>query len=310
MFSHMRKYFYCFVILFLSLAAKAQQPAIDSVKIMALEKEINVAQNSKDFKKASDIAKQVIVMGVRDSDSYYLAAIMLCMAGKEKEGKLYYDTALVKGYDPKTEAANMLGLNGSSLPPFNLDSAFAAIHTDAIQSSKHLSKGVKNAKLYRLYIEDIDEMSLLAHVGVTNAFRSGLSQHLTTDAAERKKELLAMLPKIRKNGGTKDLEDAAFILQQEGDTTDYRNAHELVLQAIYLGDTSTKARQIAAFTLDRYLVKQGKLQRYGTQVFENEQTGQLELYPVDPSVTDEERAKWGEPPLKDALKRANAVYTH
>jgi hypothetical protein len=40
-------------------------------------------------------------------------------------------------------------------------------------------------------------------------------------------------------------------------------------------------------------------QRFGTQYQGDPQTKQMKLYPVDPSVTDEERARWGFPPLAE-----------
>jgi hypothetical protein len=245
-------------------------------------------------------------MGVRDSSIYFLTAIGLTLDGKKAEGKLYYDTALTMGYDPNSQAATMLGLNKPVAPSsLNLDSAFAAVHADAVDKAKHLPKGAKNAKLYQIYVEDQGERSLLIQQGMQKAVSSGLALRMMINDSKRKKEIYAMLPKLKKSRSTKDLEEAGLILQHGNDTTDYWNAHEFAMRAVQLGDTD--ARWLAAATLDRYLVKKGKLQLYGTQSFQNEKTGKYELSPVDPSITDEERAKWHVPPLKDALKQVNAV---
>jgi hypothetical protein len=52
----------------------------------------------------------------------------------------------------------------------------------------------------------------------------------------------------------------------------------------------------------------GKPQRYGTQ-FKRDPGGPWYLYPVDPAVTDEERARWNVPPLAELKKRAEALNT-
>jgi hypothetical protein len=52
-------------------------------------------------------------------------------------------------------------------------------------------------------------------------------------------------------------------------------------------------------------MRQGKPQRYGTQYMAAGPDGPLELWPVDPSTTDEERARWGVPSFADALAAAD-----
>lgn len=54
---------------------------------------------------------------------------------------------------------------------------------------------------------------------------------------------------------------AARIFQHEDDLADFEQAHKLALKAAELGEPS--ARWMAAASLDRLLVHQGKLQKYG-----------------------------------------------
>lgn len=284
----------------------AQQPRIDSVKLKAMQQEAQAAANAGDFDKASQIAKQAIAMGVQDSSVYYLTSIVLAMAGKKDEAKLYYDTALAKGYDPNTDAANMLGLNPSSKTEnVNYDSAFAAIHADAVEKSKVLPKGAKNRTLYQDFIEDQAERKLLFGMGGAQPMNDGITRMVTNDAT-RRKYVYSILPKLEKSTRGKDLEEAGFILQHGNDTTDYWNAHELALRAVTVGDSA--ALWLAAATLDRYLVNKGKAQLYGTQSTRNDKTGKYELYPVDPTITDAERAKWHVPALAEEEKQVNVLY--
>lgn len=99
----------------------------------------------------------------------------------------------------------------------------------------------------------------------------------------------------------KDLEQAALILQHGLDTNDYLKAHYLALKSVKQGNQS--ARFLVAASLDRYLIAKKMPQKYGTQSFYNEKTKEEELFPVDPNVSDKERAEWNVTPIKDALKK-------
>ena len=61
------------------------------------------------------------------------------------------------------------------------------------------------------------------------------------------------------------------------------------------------AKVLVAQTLDRYLSMTTGCQKYGTNRFINQATGAEELAPVDRKTTDEERARYGVPPLDTLL---------
>lgn len=93
-----------------------------------------------------------------------------------------------------------------------------------------------------------------------------------------------------------DFVHAAFIFQHGADSTSYRLAHELAMAAVALDSTYTRARWIAAASLDRYLHSVGRPQIYGTQLHVVD--GVWTLEPIDTTaVSDAERARWGVPPL-------------
>lgn len=84
---------------------------------------------------------------------------------------------------------------------------------------------------------------------------------------------------------------------------DYWRAHELAKNGAELGHHG--ARWLAAAAYDRWLMRQGKPQKYGTQyVREGER---WRLRDVDPATTDEERGEWNVPPLAEALQRAEEM---
>lgn len=95
---------------------------------------------------------------------------------------------------------------------------------------------------------------------------------------------------------------AAMIFQHGSTPAHIQRAHELAIEAVRLDDTNETAKWLAAAAKDRYLMQTGKPQLYGTQF--QMVKGTWVLYEVDPTVTDEERAKWKVPPLADAQRRA------
>jgi hypothetical protein len=94
-----------------------------------------------------------------------------------------------------------------------------------------------------------------------------------------------------------DYYHAAMILQHGDGPDDFWQAHEWCMKAVALG--CEEARWLAAASYDRWLMSQGKPQKYGTNFLPVYlPTGaQWTLWDVDPRTTDEERAQWNVPTL-------------
>jgi hypothetical protein len=93
----------------------------------------------------------------------------------------------------------------------------------------------------------------------------------------------------------------AVLLFQHGDLVeDAWRAHELAREAAERGEA--RARWLAAAAYDRWLMYQGKPQKYGTQYTHDGLWHRL--WDVDPRTTDEERAAWDVPPLTEQLRKA------
>jgi hypothetical protein len=130
-----------------------------------------------------------------------------------------------------------------------------------------------------------------------------------------------------------DLFRAAMVFQHGSDRAHDRRAHELARRAAELG-SARPARWLAAAAHDRErglritvtsdliafgdpvvlvmrrprsLMAGGLPQKYGTQY--RSVDGRWVLCQVDPTTSDEERARWDVPPLAEALRRA-AQMTH
>jgi len=127
--------------------------------------------------------------------------------------------------------------------------------------------------------------------------------NLSSDALERDRVRLRRVKELLKAGAAEDAEDffcAAMILQHGSALEDYWQAHELAKASAEGGHAP--ARWLAAAAYDRWLMRQGKPQHFGTQYFAMA-GGPLRLWEVDPTTTDDERAGWDVPPLRDALER-------
>jgi len=100
-----------------------------------------------------------------------------------------------------------------------------------------------------------------------------------------------------------DYYHAAMVFQHGKVAADYWQAHELALKSAAMGHRP--ARWLAAAAYDRWLMRQDKPQKYGTQY--RRLGNAWRLWKVDPATTDAERAEWDVPPLDVALRRATEM---
>lgn len=100
----------------------------------------------------------------------------------------------------------------------------------------------------------------------------------------------------------------AALIFQHGDTVqEVWQAHELAQKAAELGSTQSMggykdSRWLAAAALDRWLMYQGKPQKYGTQFVPDGK--RWRLWDLDPTTTDAERTANHVPVLQEQLKQA------
>jgi hypothetical protein len=157
-----------------------------------------------------------------------------------------------------------------------------------------------NREVYQMYQEDQADRPSDPNV---KADWRAVSER---DLARRKRVL--ELFRAHRLKAADDYYHGAMIFQHGSAAEDFDFAYQLSLKASELEPTHRAARWLAAAAKDRYLMTLGKPQLYGTQ-FKRDPGGPWYLYPVDPSITDEERAKWSVPPLAEAKKRAAALNT-
>jgi tetratricopeptide (TPR) repeat protein len=153
-----------------------------------------------------------------------------------------------------------------------------------------------NAELYQIFQDDQADR------------RPGPQGINWAEVTPRDEKRRLRVEKILDSGGAKASDDyfyAAMVFQHGHEIQDFQLSHQLALKAVELDPNNRAARWLAAAAKDRELMNLGKPQLYGTQY--RMKDGRMELYQVDPTITDEERAKWNVPPLEEAKRRAEAL---
>ncbi len=143
-----------------------------------------------------------------------------------------------------------------------------------------------NSELQGLFRADQDERVNHPDYG-TPEYRA-----LRERDAERRKRLESIIA----SGGLKKPEDnyrAAWILNHGESLEEIWQAHILAKKATELG--LSRARWLAAATYDRWLMYQGKPQKYGTQIVPDGK--RQRVWDVEPTTSDAERSEWDVPSL-------------
>jgi len=120
--------------------------------------------------------------------------------------------------------------------------------------------------------------------------------------ALRRKEVLGIMATSGIDDG-ENMFQAAMILQHGDEAEEVWQAHRLARAAADAGHRP--GRWLAAASLDRWLMYQGKPQKFGTNIVPDGR--RQRLWDVDPGTTDEERAQWDVPRLAEMVRRAEEL---
>ena len=114
---------------------------------------------------------------------------------------------------------------------------------------------------------------------------------------EREKIVRNLITEGKLQSG-EDFYHAAMILQHGTSPEDQLLAHDLCVIAISKGES--RAKWLAAASLDRYLTGIGRDQRYGTQFISDRSFNPPRLAPIDEEFPDTLRIEMNVPTLKEA----------
>jgi hypothetical protein len=110
---------------------------------------------------------------------------------------------------------------------------------------------------------------------------------------QRRKSVQALLQSGESFDGEDYLPACIIFLHGDG-PEDFWQAHTYALKSVEIGHAP--ARRFAAAAYDRWLMYQGRPQKFGLQYVPDGE--RLRVWDVDPTTTDAERAAWDVPPLE------------
>jgi hypothetical protein len=270
-----------FVTLAVALAAACRSPREDTQRAAELRKQATAAYDARRYDDCGRYFGQVAARGQAGVDDLYNAACCLALAGKIDQAIARLGDSLDKGFrdpDHLERDPDLAGLRG--------DRRWRAI-VDRAGSNRQRYQASSNGELKQLFEADQGDR------------RKGSDQIDWARVNERDRARRARVGDILAGGGARHADDyyhAAMVLQHGDKVEDYQRAHQLAMNAVEIDPSHGRARWLAAASKDRELVNSGKPQLYGTQ-FHKDASGNWARYPVDPSITDEERARWGVEPI-------------
>jgi hypothetical protein len=258
-------------------ARAADQPTARP-EFWELERTANAAYDRKDFAACGEGYRRAAeANGWRRAEMLYQAACCEALAARRDGAFERLDQALAAGY----RDAAQLGAD-PDLASLRADPRWPAILGRAREREAAHRRSI-DPELERLYQED-----QLERRGRTRAeFIAHYEEIRPREEARRTRaqELLDARPNL----GADDCYHAAMIFQHGESLADIEKAEQLALRAVALDPWHGAARWLAAAARDRALMYQKRPQLYGTQ---------LGYVPVDPTVTDAQRAAWNVPPLR------------
>jgi hypothetical protein len=227
----------------------------------------------------------------RAARSYFAAAACTAAKGDQDGAFSLLDKAAGKSYRDLERAAENPELESLRQDP-RWKAFFAGVQARA---AAHEAK--TNTELAKLYHEDQADRAQGPNAKIDWVAVSKRD-------AERRRRVL----EIVEQGGARVADDyyhAAMVFQHGDQPEDYDRAHQWCLEALKLDAAHPSARWLAAASKDRALMWRGQPQLYGTQF--KKVDGKWILWEVDPTITDEERARWDVPPLAAAKSRVDKL---
>jgi tetratricopeptide (TPR) repeat protein len=234
---------------------------------------------------ALSLYQQAWASGNRGESTAYSAACAAALEGRKEEAMTWLERSVENGYrdaEWMKQDEDLASLR--ELPAFT--ALLARIPTFPPREEEG-----GNPELKRLM--DEDQADRRPPVG-------SISPDHWKQIAERDRQRRQRVSELLGAGAAKtgaDFFAAALVFQHGDKLEDYARARELAAEAARRGHP--RGLWLTAAAWDRWLMRAGQPQRFGTQYTLDKASGKMNLYPVDPAVTDAERSRWGMLPLEE-----------
>lgn len=245
----------------------------------------NVANYEGHYKDAAELKLKGIEQGEsnNESGSYYDVACYFSLAGDKENGFKYLKQSLALGYD---DIAHML-----------FDKDLKLLREDKNWKTE-LRKPMK--AYFKVNNEELSNM-----FGEDQAARLSGGEIDWDDLKVKDAERRDRVKKLVAKGKVRSAHDyykAAFIMHHGYEVEDYEMAHSLALKALEFDEKHRMSPWLAAATKDRYLLKAGEPQWYGTQALVFlQQTRKMGIDPAKidtTAVNAAQRKAWNAPSIE------------
>ena len=274
--------------------------------------EADAKYEAKDYKGSGQLYDQVLKDGKGNSSDHYNAACSWALARDKNKAFAHLNKAIDKGY-----------LNIKHLKQ---DSDLNSLHADKrweklvqrLQASVDKAEANYNkplmAQLEKIHETDQMYRRMIPKVQQEHGPQSEQFQDLLRNMQDTDKEnLQQVIAIIEKHGwpgksmvGSSG-SSTAWAVIQHSDMEHWLKYLPLMREAAEKGELP---RSNVALTEDRVLINQGKPQRYGSQLRQNNETNGMEFFPIEDEVNvDKRRAEVGLEPIKAYAKRYGLEYT-
>ena len=159
-------------------------------------------------------------------------------------------------------------------------------------------KKKNNKQIYKLFLQDQKDRSAKK---INSYYKRNDWRKLSERDKKRQGDILKILKNKKLTFTGEDYFMAGIIFQHGATIADSRKAIALAKKGAEMG--IDKAKWLYAAATDRFLIRQKKKQKFGTQ-YQKPKNGKWRLYPVDDKTTDKERAIYNVVSLKEARAKA------
>ncbi len=239
------------------------------------------------YSECADYYKQAIELGAKSGDTYYNYACCLALSGEKDKAFDNLEKALEHGFVEIPEMTS-----NKDLVSLHNDKRWLIVVSKGEKYQKKYLDSI-NVWVYRMFLDD-------------QADRENYQESDDwEDIANKDRMRRDRIKRIIENDGLKVSDDyfhAAMIMHHGTEAEDYKLANELAARAVELDSTNNQARWLYAASKDRYLLKNGEPQIFGTQY--NYRDGLWTLEPFDKNaVTEKEREFWRVPSVAEAQRK-------
>lgn len=276
-----------------------------------LIKQADSLYNSKDYKKSSYLYQQAFTLEKKNVNDLYNAACSAALAGDTKSSFEFLKTAFQNGWlniDHLKKDSDLDGLHNDDQWAALLRKMQNTIDSIEVNYDKPLQK-----ELLEILNDDQDirnqYTATTKEIGYNNPKVDSLTKLMISKDSINLRKVKKILDEkgwVEKDKVGERANQTLFLVLQHSDLNTQEKYLPMMRDAVKKGNASAGA---LALLEDRVLLRQGKKQIYGSQIYRNQKTNKSYVAPLeDPDNVDKRRKDVGLGPLSDYLHQWKIIW--